>query len=83
MSLPFPYPACMLAAQLGCGPDADTLCWQAASIAVSMYLKSEPEPGEVSTKALAATLCKRLSLERTSVPPYVCKLQVQMDPMPS
>lgn len=75
-------PACVLAVQLGSGPDAIVLCWQAATIAVSVYLNSEPEHGEASTKALAATLRKRLSLERISVPPFMCKLQVRMKSMP-
>ena len=59
------------------------LCWQVATIAVSVYLNSEPEPGEASTKALAATLRKRLLLERTSVPPYVHRLQVRVKPVPA
>ena len=57
------------------------LCWQAAFAAVSAYLHCTPEPGDTSTKALAATLRKRLSLAPDLTPPYVRKLQVRLGPM--
>ena len=49
-------------------------------MAVGAYLHCEHEPGDASLMALAATLRKRLSQARESVPPYVHELQVHKGP---
>lgn len=64
--------------QLGCGPDAKK-CWQVSCVAVSAYLHSKLAPGDTSTMALVATLRKRLSLARVSMPAHVRQLQVQKE----
>ena len=46
------------------------LCLQTAFVAVSAYLHCEAEPGDGSTKALAATLRKRMLLARDMGLPY-------------
>ena len=47
------------------------------------YLHCEHEPGDTSLKALAATMRKRLSQPRESVPPYLHQLQVHGEPVPA
>ena len=54
------------------------LCWQAAFVAVYAYLHSEPEPGETSTKAMVATLRKRLTPARETLSLSGRKLQVRI-----
>ena len=56
------------------------LFWQAAFAAISAFLHCTPEPSNTSTRSLAATLRKRLSLAPDLTPPYVRKLQVRLEP---
>ena len=57
-------------------------CWQVGYIAISACLQCEPEPGDIRAMALLATLRKRLSLARASLPGYVRELQVRMEHVP-
>ena len=52
-------------------------------MAGSAYLHCEHEPGETSLMALVATLRKRLSQARESVPLYVHHIQVHRGPAPA
>ena len=54
------------------------LCSQAAFVAVYAYLHSEPEPGETSTKAMVATLRKRLTPAHETLSLFGRKLQVRI-----
>ena len=53
------------------------LWWQVAFIAVHACVHCGPESGDNSVKALVATLRKRLSAARESLPPCVRNVQVQ------